>query len=379
MMKNMIKLLFLGKHSALAALVVLVTLCSCFNSHKGSDAKHSDVSTEVKSFRVNSPDSVHQLQSYYLSAADGDSVLYAYNYVEHAIDVFRDSVFIQRIQLDQHGENAIPGRLIAMTLADRHSMWVFDGVSFSLLRDDGKVIKRHHEERFVFAESNYAMSTSMIGWHEDNLLLYPVDDNGEYKIVYYDILRSQIQKEVVLDFPSSNPKGKNKYADMKYPNITYANGKIIYNYPYDSSVFTIDIISEARSSNDVCSKFGQQSLQPFPGSNDFQEWQRYDWANDHYYEVAYLDEPGVYVRVLSGGVDPDKQEDINTVVDARPLYLTIMDADFNVISEERLPENRYNNYHGWFSSKDAMILYVDNQNGEVHDQLHYDSYTFRLR
>ena len=73
-----------------------------------------------------------------------------------------------------------------------------------------------------------------MGWYDNDCLLYPVDVNGRYFVEYYSLKQKKIVKEVELDGAVCNRNGKNSYGYMTYPNVSFANNKIIYNYPYST-------------------------------------------------------------------------------------------------------------------------------------------------
>lgn len=79
-----------------------------------------------------------------------------------------------------------------------------------------------------------------------------------------------------LDLPDCNKDGSNSYADMKHPNVTFANNKVIYNYPYDSGIHTIDLAIGERHAYNVDSGFAENSLKPYKGDKAMVNWLGYD-------------------------------------------------------------------------------------------------------
>ncbi len=151
---------------------------------------------------------------------------------------------------------------------------------------------------------------------------------------------------------------------------------MIYNYPYDSGIMTIDLASGERHKHKAPSRFADTSLKPYKGADSMQDWLNYDWGNAHFFEVAYLPKLGMYARLMLGGIDAVIYKDRNSVVDARKLYVSFMDADFNVAGEFQLKEKRYSNFHGWCAMPDAIAVYVDNLlDDEVYEDLVFDKIT----
>lgn len=354
--------------------VVTFSLFSCGKSKNKLQVLSLIDSLKISSKHIPFTDSLPLLQSYYLSCSypyiDSLAIM-GYNFKTHALDIF-SSVKVDRIQLEHHGINAIIGRPVSITPISKDSIWIYDKIAFYLINSEGKVLHKHKEEKNIFLDSNYAMHTAHIGWYDNDILLYPIDNNGRFFVEYYSLEKNKVIKEVALDFPDCNNNGKNSYADMKYPNVTFANNKVIYNYPYDSSVRTIDLSTGEKHEYEVNSQFAEKSLKPYKGSSSMENWLKYDWGNVHFYEVSYIPRLNLYVRFMLDGIDIDKHKDKQTIVDARKLYVTFMDKNFNLVGEFSLVDKRYSNFHGWCILSNAIIIYVDNLLGKTHEDLVFD-------
>ena len=349
---------------------------SCSENYKSNQAAFRVDSLLVSTKRVASADSIILELSYNLSCpypyGSGYAIM-GYNAKAHALDIFSDSATIGRIQLDHHGENAVIGRAAAITAISTDSIWLYDCFAFYLIDSKGRVLHKHKDDRQIFLDANYAMQTASMGWYDGNLLLFPVDVKGKFYLEHYSLKDKRVIKETPLDFPDCNKNGKNLYADMKYPNVSFSGGKVIYNYPYDSDIMTINLTSGERRKYKAPSRFADSSLKPYNGAYSMQDWLNYDWGNAHFFEVAYLPKLGLYARLMLGGIDVDKSNDRNSVVDARKLYVSFMDADFNIVGEFLLKEKRYSNFHGWCAMLDAIAVYVDNLlDNEVYEDLVFD-------
>ncbi len=349
--------------SNVVLLIIVFSVLSCGENGKYSQAAFRVDSLQVSTKRVAPADSIILELSYNQSCPypyGGGYAIMGYNAQAHALDIFTDSATVGRIQLDHHGENAIAGRAAAITSISADSIWLYDHIAFYLIDSKGKVLHKHKDNRQIFLDANYAMQTANMGWYGGNVLLYPVDVKGKFYIEHYSLKDKRVVKETPLDFPDCNKDGKNLYADMKYPNVSFSGGKVIYNYPYDSGIMTIDLASGERRKYKAPSRFADTSLKPYKGANSMQDWLNYNWGNAHFFEVAYLPKLGLYARLMLGGIDVGKHKDRNSVVDARKLYVSFMDADFNVAGEFQLKEKRYSNFHGWCAMPDAIAVYVDN-------------------
>ncbi len=364
----------------LSSIILLIAIVFCVLSC-GKNSKNSQVAFRVDSLQVSTKiiapaDSVILELSYNLSCPypyGGGFSIMGYNDKVHALDIFTDSATIERIQLDHHGENAITGRVAAITAINTDSIWLYDRIAFYLIDSKGRVLHKHKDDRLIFLDANYAMQTASMGWYGGDVLLYPVDVKGKFYIEHYSLKEKRVIKETPLDFPDCNKDGKNLYADMKYPNVSFSGSKVIYNYPYDSGIMTIDLTSGERRKYKASSRFADSSLKPYKGAENMQDWLNYDWGNAHFFEVVYLPKQGLYARLMLGGIDANKHKDRNSIIDARKLYVSFMDADFNVVGEFLLKEKRYSNFHGWCAMPNAIAVYVDNLlDNEVCEDLVFD-------
>ena len=371
-MKNT-KRLFVGYFILLGCLVSFIS-CGGTRDSQHNISRIDSLSIETK--HVLSKDSIFPLQTYYLSCPYYSSVdsfaILGLNSKMHALDIFTSSSIADRIQLEHHGENGILRRPISVYTISKDSIWIYDQIAFYLINSKGKVLHKYTEPKVVFLDSNYAMNTATMGWYDNDILLYPVDCNGKYFIEYYSLKQKKVVKEVPLDFPDCNKDGENSYGDMKYPNVTFACNKIIYNYPYDSSIRTIDVSTGDKKLFEVQSQFVENSLTPYHGAKKTEDWLNYDWSNVHFYEVSYMPQLNLYVRFVLDGINTDNYKDKNTVVDARKLYITFMDNNFEVIGEFPLAEKRYSNFHGWCVLPNAIVIYVDNLLGNFQENLTLD-------
>ena len=378
----MMLLKFLGDSHLfrLSNIVLLIAIVlgalSCGENNKNSQAAFCVDSLQVSSKRVAPADSIILEQSYNLSCAypyGGGYAIMGYNAQAHALDIFSDSATIGRIQLDHHGKNAVIGRAAAITAINTDSIWLYDCFAFYLIDSKGRVLHKHKDDRQIFLDANYAMQTASMGWYGGNVLLYPVDVKGKFYLEHYSLKDKKVIKEIPLDFPDCNKNGKNLYADMKYPNVSFSGDKVIYNYPYDSDIMTINLASGEWRKYKVPSRFADASLKPYKGADNMQAWLNYDWSNAHFFEVEYLPNLDLYARFMLGGIDVGKYNDRNSVVDARKLYVSFLDAGFNIVGEFLLKEKRYSNFHGWCAMPDALAVYIDNLlDNEVCEDLVFD-------
>ena len=95
-------------------------------------------------------------------------------------------------------------------------------------------------------------------------------------------------------------------------------------------------------------------------SGNYEQWERHNIENPHFYDLMYLPQTGMYARLHLGGIEFDATRDILNLMDDRDLYLTFFDKDFVVVGEAKLPSHRYNYFTGWMETNDGVALFVDN-------------------
>ena len=367
------------KYHLWGLLWMLLSFCSCQkkDSVRIQTAKVDGIEDfSISNYVVISPDdSTLLLQSYPLSMAftkGQESRIMVYDEMQHSLDVFRDSSFMYRIRLPQHGNNAIKGKVLSFLPISEDSVWIYDQVAFYLINRSGKILCEHKEEDYVLSGSNYAMHTAHMGCQDDGILLYPTTDGRSVKVKSYDSRKNKIVGEIPLAYPDSNPKGDKKYPYMEFPNVTFAPDRIIYNFPYEDNIHVINLPTAKEYEYLIQSEYSDGPLKPYGNEKNFSDYMQYNWGNNHYYEVSYLPGLDMYVRPMLGASDLKRYGKTEYVVDARRLYLTFMDNRFNTIGEIELVADRYSNFHGWCAVHDGVAVYADNLLGEKHEELVYD-------
>ncbi len=64
--------------------------------------------------------------------------------------------------------------------------------------------------------------------------------------------------------------------------------------------------------------------------NDYSVWERHFVENPHFYEVSYLPEHGMYLRLHLGERVYDTGMSLQEMIDGKTLYAMFFDEDFNV-------------------------------------------------
>lgn len=59
-------------------------------------------------------------------------------------------------------------------------------------------------------------------------------------------------------------------------------------------------------------------------SGNYEQWERHNIENPHFYDLMYLPQTGMYARLHLGGIEFDATRDIQNLMDDRDLYLTFL-------------------------------------------------------
>lgn len=334
---------------------------------------------------------VLNLKSYHLSSSfhdDSLNLLYGYNYKLHALDcVDINQRTISEMTLSDQGESAIMHRVCGLFVQNPDSIWLYDDAQrVFLLNGKGEVLRivdlreSLKEGEQVLINSNYAMSTARLYYDRDsNSLLYGVKDFStsptSFKVreTFLNDAISSIDYSLRASVVVPDISGGD-YANMSDPNINFADGKIVYNYPVESHIYIIDrrsrkseiIVADSRYTKNVAGKCESKQ--------DYSKWERHSVENPHFYDVMYLSALGIYARLHLSEGEFDTTKSLLDLESSRDLYLTLFDKDFTLLGEEKLPSRRYSYFTGWGAINDGLVIFVDNilDKNEKTEELAFD-------
>ena len=187
--------------------------------------------------------------------------------------------------------------------------------------------------------------------------------------VWADIKKRKIIKTYPLSYSIINPKGSLLYADMDAPNVNFVDNKIIYNYPYESTIYLLDMDSGKQLLIDAPSCYTSNKAQTC-NANGYSIWERHRIENVHFYDIMYLPECKTYIRLHIGGIDFSEKESVQTLLDSRPIYMMAFDKDFNIMGESKLAGKRYSCFTGWCALKNSVLLFNENS---LSDSISYET------
>ncbi len=322
------------------------------------------------------------LKSYSLTASyqcDSLNLLYGYNRRASALDCINLNTHkTTLVPLAKEGPNAIMGRPGAIFVHTPDSIWISDSAQRIVLVDStGRLLNSFtpnqllKEKEELLLGSNYAISIARLFYDkEKQTLLYGVKDysNGKKK---FKVREFSVQQGVILtEYPLKQSEqvadlGTGKYGNMEEPNVTFSETYVLYNYPVESNIYLIDRKTGEYKCVEAPSAYVKNVASPCISPKDYATWERHEVENTHFHDVVYLPSVKVYARLhISDGVF-DVSKSLGDMLAARTLYLTLMDKDFLLIKERKLPMNRYNYFTGWCPLQDGILLFVDNSSSKA--------------
>lgn len=205
---------------------------------------------DIESIKIIPSNDILELKSYHItspfSCQNIDGII-AYNYRLHSLDLIDlyNHKEISSIPLQREGPDGIPGRVAGIFPLSKDSIWVYDGIYMYLLNSAGRVNEKItlEDRESLIINTNYAMNTAKFSYNPKRHSLLYLTRKDDFIVEEYDIKKRKIIKTYPLSYSIINPKGSLLYADMDAPNVNFVDNKIIYNYPYESTIYLLDMDS----------------------------------------------------------------------------------------------------------------------------------------
>lgn len=154
-------------------------------------------------------------------------------------------------------------------------------------------------------------------------------------------LRQGKHKKTVLPYTGAEQGVGHLYGWMQHLNVTYHFPLVIYNFPFNSNVYTIDLHSGIVKSYGADSRYTRNTASE-THSTTMEDWYRHLIENVHFCEVNYASYRKRYYRLHVNGIDFTTGMPIDKQFFKKQLFLTVFDQDFNVIDEFPLSNDTYN-------------------------------------
>ena len=184
----------------------------------------------------------------------------------------------------------------------------------------------------------------------------------------YDLSKDTVVCSYFLKPSLLNPDNVAEYGDLRFPNVNVVNGKVIYNYPYESTIYLLDMKTGKYSEIGAASKYTSNTAPRCDSQTDYSVWQRYGLENTHFYDVMYLPDLKIYARFHVEGKSMSASEKLTqSFWDSRSLYLMLFDFDFHIIGETKMKDHTYSTFNSWCALSNAISLFKSNSLSDSQD------------
>ena len=352
--------------------ILIAFLASCMEQKSQNKIKNNIVEVEVEEMKF-PPQTVLQLKSYYLSSAvhtDSADFLIGYNYRLHSLDYMNlQSKEVTQTILSDEGPDAVIS-LTGLYANSLDSIWMSDESERVFLLDNAGQIKTTvnlkeylQDTEQLLINTNHAMFTSHLYYNEiRQSLMFLVKKMASQTFVVRELFLDEGKDAIDYELEPSRiiPDITSGYAFINAPNVNFTTTDIIYNYPFESSVYTLDIQTGERKYVPAQSQYTENIVERVEPGTDYSTIEKCRIQNPHFFDVMYIPKLKKYVRLHLGGVDFDEKRGRDELMNDRILYLMIFDEKMKVLGESKLLEHRYNNFTGWSVSYNGVALFVDN-------------------
>lgn len=352
-------------------------LCMTFVSCTGQRTEKKDdnndkVTIEVEEIKF-PPQDILQLKSYYLSSSvhvDSTDYLIGYNYRSHSLDCMNlQSKSVTQIILPGDGPDAIV-RLSGIYVQSLDSIWISDESERAFLIDSVGMIKRTidlkkylEEQEQLLINTNYAMFTSHLFYNTSrHSLMFLAKNTASDTFVVKEISTDKDKAITTYQLSSSKivPDMSKGYAYINFPNVNFVGENIVYNYPVESSIYTLNIKTNERKYILADSRYTSNIIEKCTTTGDYATLEKHWLENPHFYDVMYLPKYKMYVRLHADKVDFDEKKGMEKLINERDLYLMLFDEYMEKIGEVKLSNCRYSPFTGWSAAYGGIAFFVDN-------------------
>lgn len=349
-----------------------IAFVSCIGKKSHGTKDNNEVELQMEEIHFPQQD-VLQLKSYYLSSpVHGDSVniLIGYNYRLHSLDYLDlESMQVTQVALPAIGPHAI-SRLSGIYAHSLDSVWVSDDSEHVFLVDSKGIVnntvalrKYMDDTEQLLINTNYAIHTSRLYYNKKRQSLMFLTQNLSSKaFAVKEVFINKERETVIYKLLPSNiiPDMNEEYFYMSCPNVNYVGDNIIYNYPAESSIYILNILTNDRKSVLAESNYTSNVVEKCTSGKDYAALERHRLENPYFYDVMYIPQYKIYARLHVDKVEFDADRGIDKLINDRDLYLMLFNDEMKKMCEVKLAKHRYNYFTGWGVSYSGIVLFVDN-------------------
>ena len=326
------------------------------------------------------------LTSYNLFSLYQDSLgchIYAYNNHFHTLDLLNlDDGGISHVQLQKEGKDGVAQDLYGMYVHTEDSIWLYAQPFLYLL--DGKGYVRNKVELpfpkqgFINLETNFSISTNRLFYHPQRksvfyLCVIPTVESARYEVYEYDLCSDSVQTYLLEGGDLEKMSGQH-FGWKQYPNVSYTDSLIVYNYPITSNIYTLNFITGEQKAYGGKSRYTNNRVSELSMPYSFEDANRHLLENVHFFELLYDSRSRLYYRLHLGKISYASHEDFYMLYKKKQMYLTVFDSSFHIVSEKNLGSGVYNYYNYWGMTKKGLFLSRNVQQSDIQETMFYWSY-----
>lgn len=300
---------------------------------------------------------------------NNEEVLFAYNNSMHSLDIFNpNDKSVSHIQLEAEGTNGILNNVSGIHIHKRDSIWLYSQGFLYLADSRGKVSKAVQlpfpTGGFTWVETNFSMATSKLFYHPTResifyLTVTPTKDSADYLVYEYSIKTDSFKTYPLKGGILEKKAGKN-FGWMQFPNVTYTQNDILYNFPINSNIYKINIETGKESSFGGQSKYTSNTSSELCMPYSFQDADKHLIENVHFFEIQYEPQKDIYYRLHLDKAVFSTNTQSNLLYDSKDLYLTIFNKNFEIIYENKLDNKTYSYHNSWGILNNKLFINKDN-------------------
>ncbi len=250
-------------------------------------------------------------------------------------------------------------RLRYFNALSRHSNVSFTGLDLDKYRinlPDGIVTKLGKDNDLILTQDGKSLIVPMYkGGKPTQNKFY---DTNAFATV--DLAKSHI-KPLPITFPEYYLQ--NFYGGLDKPGYTLVGNKLVYNYPVSSTIYTYNLETGENHSYKADSKAVPNQTPPatlatYEGESSNRT--KYNFHSSQFFRITYDPYRKRYYRMQKGQTEGEGLQNIRS-----NRYLTVMDEDFNVLTEIPIEDSNYDSNY-LIGREGVYFPLIDNGKGENH-------------
>jgi len=298
-------------------------------------------------------------------------IIAGYNYRIHALDIFSpQSNYVKQVKLDKEGGNGIHPRIDGLYVYSLDSIWIYSQGIVYLTDTTGTVkekidIGESHKEEIIYLFANYSVARINLHYNKKRKsLLYTTmmmqnNDKPQFQVYEYFLDSKHVKKHELSGSDYDTDIGTS-YGWKNAPNVTFSDDLIIYNYPIESNIYTINLNDDSKQTFGAKSKYTKNIVHKMTKNTGYDDAERHKIENVHFFEIVYNPVLDLYFRLHVDRNDFSQDMDPFNQFCKKDMYLMIFNKKFEIVHEGKLPSNRYSIITSWCAVNNGLLMMVNN-------------------